>query len=245
MTQFSVNRDTQTETISPMEKPELQIKRVILEKKKEEYKKEELGKLSEDMIKEIEPDYEIYTDGSTSENQVGGGAGIFIQNKQGDTVAEIAKPAGALASSYDTECVAMVEALKWIDTTSGLIDGPLTENHQQDHVAIFTDSFSLVQALESNNWRDHHEWLARIKRRLIDSPKRITVCWIPSHCDTHGNEQADRLANMGTKMDQEQAPVTFSIIKAKIRAKKWTITHKRAKKTYGEKRFPARVQKRL
>ena len=157
-------------------------------------------------------------------------------------MAEIAKPAGALASSYDAECVAMEEALKWIDTTSDLIDGPLTENHQQDHFAIFTDSFSLVQALESNNWRDHHEWLAKIKRHLIDNTEKITICWIPSHCATHGNEQADRLANMGAKMGQEQAPVTYGIIKAKIRAGKWTITHERAKKTYGEKRRPKKQE---
>jgi hypothetical protein len=45
-------------------------------------------------------------------------------------------------------------------------------------------------------------------------------------------------------MNQDEAPVTFSIVKAKIRAQKWNITHERAKKTYAEERRPKKQEAR-
>ena len=63
-----------------------------------------------------------------------------------------------------------------------------------------------------------------------------TLLWIPSHCDIPGNEQADELAKKGSMKNQENIPVTHSILKTKIKGKKWESTHERA--TFGEKRSP-------
>ena len=58
----------------------------------------------------------------------------------------------------------------------------------------------------------------------------ITLLWIPSYCDIPGNEQADELAKKGSMKNQENIPVTHSILKAKIKGKKWEPTHERARK---------------
>ena len=125
-------------------------------------------------------------------------------------------PAGSLCSSYDGESVACLEALRWI------------ENQRQDvKYAIFTDSKSLTTALSSNKWKITHEWLKQIKNVLQKLKQTVTVCWVPSHCGTYGNEKADKLADTGASMSQTEAPVTFSIVQAKIRNVKWKIQHKK------------------
>ena len=127
-------------------------------------------------------------------------------------------PAGSLCSSYDGESVACLEALQWIEKNGA--DGST--------YAIFTDSLSLVSALKSNSWKDSHEWMRAVKRALQGIKKKIILCWVPSHCDTFGNEKADRLADKGAQMSQRNVPVTFSIVKAKIKAEKWRPEHERA-----------------
>ena len=108
----------------------------------------------------------------------------------------------------------------------------------EKHYAIFTDSKSLIDALQSNKWKDSHEWIRVVKKNLSEMEKKLTICWVPSHCAVYGNEKADQLAEEGTKQNQKEAPVTFGIVKAKIRSVKWEITHKRAKETFEERRRP-------
>ena len=60
-------------------------------------------------------------------------------------------------------------------------------------------------------------WMRGVKSLLQKTKHKIILCWISSHCDTYGNEKADRLADKGAKIDQRNIPVTFSIAKAKIR----------------------------
>lgn len=56
---------------------------------------------------------------------------------------------------------------------------------------IFTDSASVLQALENGTCKDPHiQHLSDIP----DSP-RVSFCWIPGHTGIRGNEKADQLAN--------------------------------------------------
>ena len=86
--------------------------------------------------------------------------------------------------------------------------------------AIFTDSLSLTSALKSNDWKDTHEWLRAIKVLL----------------------RADQLAERGAKLTQTEIPVTFRIVKAKIKNLKWELSNEKAKKTYGERRRPKDIE---
>ena len=66
----------------------------------------------------------------------------------------------------------------------------------------------------------------------------ITVLWVPSHCGCAGNEEADRLADEGTKLNQQEVPITHAIAQARVRKRKWTVEHDRAKEVFGAKRKP-------
>ena len=221
-----INRDTPITTTNPMMKIRAEMTEVVLEKKKEEYRKSELTMMTEVKIAEINADVELYTDGSTSGVQVNGGAGIFVQDSSGNVLLEKAMAAGSLCSSYDGECVAMIEAISWVQNHHP------NNNNPKLKYAIFTDSFSLIQAIKTNSWKDEHEWMRKIKQLLDENTADLTLCWIPSHVETYGNDKADKLAELGTGRDQADAPVTFNIAKAKIKSRKWEITHPRAKETF-------------
>ena len=229
------NRSTEKARVDPVTPLNIEITEVKLEKKKEEYTEQELMQRTELKIAEVDADVEIYTDGSTSGNQQNGGAGIFIQDREGECLLELCQPAGSLCSSYDGEAVACIEALKWIKT----------QEEEKKH-AIFTDSKSLAQALSSNDWKDEHEWIRIIKNMLQEIKQKVTLCWVPSHCGTYGNEKADKLAEQGARMCQENAAVTFNIVKAKIKNRKWEIGHGtdgRAAKMFGERRRPTKEER--
>ena len=63
----------------------------------------------------IQTDVKIFTDGSTDEDQKNGGGEVYIESASLAGVLHQAKfPAGKLCSSYTGECVALLEALKWL-----------------------------------------------------------------------------------------------------------------------------------
>ena len=229
-----MNRETPKTTTNPMMKLSATMTAVELKKSKDQYTLPELARETELKIAEVDADIELYTDGSTSGKQQNGGAGIFAQDRNGNTVHEDFKPAGALCSSYDGECVAMLMALEWIEE----------RNQPEQHYAIFTDSLSLVTSIKAQNWKDTHEWLKRIKQKLDEMRSQVTICWVPSHCNTYGNDKADELADKGAKCNQEEAPVTLNVARAKIKNEKWRVSHERASKIFEERRRPRDVEKK-
>ena len=110
----TLNRKTPTVVTNPMVAMKARMERVELNKTKEHYTLEELARETEMKIAEVDADIEIYTDGSTSGNQQKGGAGVFAQDRNGNTLYEDYRAAGSICSSYDGECVAMIMALEWI-----------------------------------------------------------------------------------------------------------------------------------
>lgn len=226
------NRETPRTIITPMMKCKVEIANVELSRKKEEYNASQLASITEMKIADINADIEIYTDGSTSGQQRNGGAGIYVQDRTGNQIYEKSTAAGEFCSSYDGECVAMNIAIDWIN------EQPLEEKK----FAIFTDSKSLVESIQNDNWKDTHEWLRMIKAKLSAMQQNLTICWVPSHCNVFGNEKADLLAEKGTELSQKDAPTTFGIIKAKIKNIKWKIDHQRAKDTFQERRKPKSIE---
>ena len=221
-------RETTTPRVEPwLSLPNLRFEVVQLEKKKEDYKKEELREMSIEKISTLNKDVNVYTDGSTSGKQTRGGAGIFIENNNGDILHKESRPAGKLCSSYTGECVALLMAFEWIATQPTVLD-----------YLICTDSKSLHEALRRNDWTDTDPWLKKAKVAISQLESQITLLWLPSHCDIPGNDKADRLANSGTKMSQTGVPVPHTIVKAKIRRCPWKITNAQAKQIYGTRRKP-------
>lgn len=228
----TITRETTTPPIPPWETfDNLSIRYVELEKKKSEYKPQELRRMSLEQIEAIDTDLTVYTDGSTSGNQEKGGAGIYIHDRNGETITTMCEPAGTYCSSYSGECMALLHTLKWIARSE-------IEWKEGKSILICTDSRSLTDALKQGNWKDTDHWLRESKRTLIGIKSQITLMWIPSHVDIPGNEKADELASIGTTMDQEGIPVSHKIIKAKIKRQGWSITHERARKIYKHRRSP-------
>ena len=117
------------------------------------------------------------------------------------------------------------------------------KNKDINHM-ILTDSMSLVEALRADDWKDNHEWLCQIKKNIDECEGKLTILWIPSHVGTPGNEMADHLASQGSQLEQA-VPIPFGILKAKVKSKKWKISHSRAKQMYGDRRGPkTKVEKK-
>ena len=156
---------------------------------------------------------------------------MYVEGPTMTVICEGSRPAGEYCSSYTGECVAFLHALEWIE-------GNELATGETGTILISSDSMSLAQSLRINNWKDKDPWLKLIKHTLCRLESKIIMLWIPSHCDIPGNERADELAKLGSNMNQEAIPVTHSIIKAKIKNRKWEVTHDRARGMYGDRRSP-------
>ena len=72
---------------------------VEIEKQKQEYFEEELLRLSMNKINSITSNVVIYTDGSTNGSQENVGAGVYIEDEQGNTLLQTSFTAGKYCSS--------------------------------------------------------------------------------------------------------------------------------------------------
>jgi len=212
--------------LEPWRKTELLFDMVPLTKPKDEYSKPELKTMTEEKLAKMEAEVMIWTDGSTSGNQEKGGAGVFIEDRRSETTDKQSFAAGEICSSYGAEGVAMLRALEWI------------ESHPAKTVIICTDSLSVHAGLKNDSWKDAQDWIRKIKLQARRLDSQVTILWVPSHCGVEGNEEADRLAELGTKLDQSEIPVTQAISNAKIRRGKWKVVHERAKRIFQDKRKP-------
>ncbi|XP_055527947.1 uncharacterized protein LOC129720490 [Wyeomyia smithii] len=70
------------------------------------------------------------------------------------------------------------------------ITGP--ERNENEPTIILSDSASVLMALEKGSSR--HPWIQAIEEACTAN---ITICWIPGHTGISGNDEADKLANLG------------------------------------------------
>jgi ribonuclease HI len=253
---WDIKRDVATPALPPWkELTNLTVEYVRLDKKKSDYTSEELRVKAMAKIASIKEDTTIYIDGSTSGKQEFGGAGVYAEGNDSFPLHEECVPAGRYCSSFTAEGCAFLHALQWIEQfehsappspslamrnqldaeqDEGLVGSePATDPNPT--VLVCTDSMSLTRALESNDWRDADPWMKSIKQTLHRMKTNIKLLWIPSHCDIPGNDRADELADRGAKLSQKNTITTHGIVKAKIRNRKWKVTHERAKRTFGDR----------
>ena len=156
------------------------------------------------------PDLTIWTDGSVYEGTGTGGAGIFIEFPTGKTWEQSA-PAGVILSSCRAEFVAIREGLRILEEEIG------PEGYAE--VRIYSDSQAALKRLAAGPSAQTDDMCNAIwscLRRLAGSTN-ITMAWVPGHCYLEGNEEADRLANEGRRMDQVQCLIDLTTAKSAIR----------------------------
>ena len=155
--------------------------------------------------RELNAQYNIYTDGSASAGTTNGGAGVVITT--GDpaapnVVTTLQDRGAALTCSYEEERRAMQLAVDWINQ----------HLDQSTSVAIFTDSQSLCMALLGSS-----PDLDSLRLSINNTVALSHIQWIPGHCDIRGNELADSAAKSATSLPSPPKAVAFSSACAAIR----------------------------
>jgi ribonuclease HI len=152
-----------------------------------------------DSIKDIkeddeEPFWQIYTDGSKSEKEVGSGVGVF----KGKALTEQLKfKLDKRCSNNQAEQLAIVKALEALEKQ--------TANHNAHKTAvIYTDSKITMNSIRSA--KNDNSLVQEIRKRAVNLNKknwRILFTWVKAHVRIYGNEIADRLAKEATKNHHE------------------------------------------
>ena len=142
-----------------------------------------------------------YTDGSSNEAIKNGGAGIYIEYPDGQGKSA-AIPTGLHCTNFKAEVEALVHAANIISESSS----------PDMQVVFLTDAQSVLKTNIDNELPTLNEALRNIRCH------RVVLQWIPSHCGITGNEEADRLAKLGSGMEQIDNHVSFSEMKTCIKS---------------------------
>ena len=156
-----------------------------------------------------------YTDGSAEEATKNGGYGSYICIPQSESPVSIYGPCGRYCNNYEAEVIAIKKTVEKIE--QGFKDGSMTPTM----LVILTDSQSALEAIEN-----HEHETSKLLELLLETCHNIIqnygieliMQWIPGHCGILGNEKADALAKLGSKMPQPDEKVTYRT--AKTLAKK-------------------------
>ena len=126
-----------------------------------------------------------------------GSSGVYIRYSDGDTTS-LSVPGGLQYSNYRAEILAICTAAEHL----------LESRKNMGNIAIFTDSLSALQALNSANpdqmIQGLHSSLAKLTAQFT-----VSLQWVPAHVGLTGSEKADRLAKIGSQALQTQNPVTY------------------------------------
>jgi ribonuclease HI len=126
---------------------------------------------------------EVYVDGSSKGNPGPGGAGVVIQNDDGQTISVHGIPLGYVTNNQ-AEFLALKHALMELKN-QGL---------SHDPVNILTDS-QLVVGIFSQNWKARANLALVIEiRDLLKEFPQLTFAYVKGHNGNQGNELADSLA---------------------------------------------------
>ena len=129
-------------------------------------------------------DYQcIYTDGSKEENKVG--CATFTNGN----FKTLRLPYGS--SIFTAEAKAIDLALDFIN-----------ECNSKDKFIIFSDSMSVLQALNHTSSKNPQIQKLLIKHHTISELKTIIYCWVPSHVGIYGNEKVDKNAKESLNLEE-------------------------------------------
>ena len=149
----------------------------------------------------------VYTDGSAEEGMKNGGSGVYSRYSDGDTTS-LSVPGGLQCSNYRAEILAICTAAEHL----------LVRRKKMGNIAIFIDSLSTLQALNSADpdqmIQGLHSSLAKLTAQFS-----VSLQWVPAHVGLTGNKKADRLAKIGSQAPQTQNPVTYGEAKTLLHSR--------------------------
>ena len=113
---------------------------------------------------------------------------------------------GQQSTNYRAEAYALLAAAQ-------------TLNHEErlpTNTVFLTDCRSILQSLQSPGG-DQIFSNIRQELSLLKNKTPSTLQWIPSYCGVGGNEEADQLSKMGSKLEQSKQPMSYSEAKTILR----------------------------
>ncbi|GBM56594.1 hypothetical protein AVEN_128387-1 [Araneus ventricosus] len=114
------------------------------------------------------------------------GSGVVCLSEDRDIIWKLEIRLNDEASVFIAEAVAIQMAAEKV--------GPTKEK-----IVIFSDSKSVLMALESN--KNHSEVIMKLRKILLVNPQ-ITLNWVRAHIDIYGNELADLSAKNATTKEE-------------------------------------------
>ena len=146
-----------------------------------------------------------YTDGSAEEAAKNGGGGVFIKLPDGRSIRK-SVATGQQSTNYRAEAYALLTAAQTLNQ----------EERLPTNTVFLTDCRSILQSLQSPGG-DQIFSNIRQELSLLKNKTSVTLQWIPSHCGVGGNEEADQLSKMGSKLEQSAQPMFYSKAKTILR----------------------------
>ena len=113
---------------------------------------------------------------------------------------------GQQSTNYRAEVYALLAAAQTLNQ----------EVRLPTNTVFLTDCWSILQSLQSSG-RDQTFSNIRQELSLLKNKTSVTLQWIPSNCRVGGNEEADRLSKMGSKLEQTAHPISYSEAKTILR----------------------------
>ena len=154
-----------------------------------------------------------YTDGSKhADNSTGYGVVIFMNNED------------CITENYNLSTdhtVFQCESHALLRASTLLHNILLSQEYNEHNAVIYTDSQALIKALSKSYTNSKMILNLHNNLNTISSNHPIFIEWIPGHQGHHGNEQADKLANIrsttfNSELEQEIPLKPHSMYKSKI-----------------------------
>ena len=172
--------------------------------------------------RELNAQYNIYTDGSATAGVLKGGAGVVITtgDPANPTISDkLLKKGADITCSFDEELRAMEMTVDWVNKHLDATNS----------VAVYTDSQSLCMALIGNGVS-----LEPLRSRINNTKAKLTIQWVPGHCEIPGNEMADESAKQAAKEKGPGCPITYAsaCTHIRIQSKDPPPSHPRVREVY-------------
>ena len=198
LTSANINKE-QIETHSVSEIPSWCIRKPTIDLSLHSEKKSEsnphLLKQNFHELQSYYSDHEhIYTDGSKDEEKVGCAAAKY------DDCTKMRIPDGS--SVFTAEAKAIDLALDFVNNCT-----------YTDKFVIFSDSLSVLQALNHTSSKNSQIQHLLLKHHEISSSKSVIYCWIPSHIGIYGNEKVDKSAKESLNLEVTDFKIPFNNFK--------------------------------